>query len=354
LRIPLKFIDHSFTLYKIIILPERISPEKFVQYAIDHSYLAIQVSQHGYIPFTEKDYSKWVTRSITVCPLDSAIVNTQRLTCTASLFFQSPNSEQLCKRNLLFNYQQSTMIQHRNIWIYHFPTPRQLTVRCPGNEASPPHTRILVNAGLLINASACHVSTEELHIYPTLRGSMQTELNTPHLFLPDKVPIISPYESQQLHEITMQTLHELDDIQSRLATPLHSIDIDSLMHMHQSSQSSQTEIRWHTITITLTTIIVLLGLWYFLLRLLFDKLRRAATKTLYTESVTSPQEHWNPELRPRDTEQNVVFSRYPLQHASWESVAGRISEWPWERVSSFSEGSKIPHPVALNRWNLYY
>ena len=49
LHIPLKSIDHSFTLYKIIILPERISPDKFVQYAIDYPYLAIQVSQQGYI-----------------------------------------------------------------------------------------------------------------------------------------------------------------------------------------------------------------------------------------------------------------------------------------------------------------
>jgi len=105
-----------------------------------------------------------------------------------------------------------------------------------------------------------------LRIYPTLRGTMQTELNTPHIFLPDKVPIISPYESQQLHEITMSTLQALDNIQSRLATPLHSIDIDSLMQVHQSSQSSQTEIRWHTIAIILTTIIVLLGLGYLLLR----------------------------------------------------------------------------------------
>ena len=176
--------------------------------------------------------------------LDSAIFNTQKLTCAASLFFQSPNSKQLCKRNLLLYYQQSTIIQHQNVWIYHFPTPRQLTVRCPGNEASPPRTQVLVNARLLINASACHVSTEDLHIYPTLRGSMQTELNTPHIFLPDNVPIISPYDSQQLHEITMPTLQARDNIQSRLATPLHSIDIDSLMHMHLSSQCSQTEIRW--------------------------------------------------------------------------------------------------------------
>ena len=101
IHIPHKSVDHSFTLYKIIILPERISPDKFGQYAIDYPYLAVQVSQHGYIPFTEKDYSKCVTSSITVCPLDSAIFNSQRLTCAASLFFQSPNRQQLCMRNFL-------------------------------------------------------------------------------------------------------------------------------------------------------------------------------------------------------------------------------------------------------------
>jgi len=221
-------------------------------------------SVNAAIYLSEKDYSKCVTSSITVCPLDSAIFNTQRLTCAASLFFQNPNRQQLCKRNLLFNYQQSTMIRHRNIWIYHFPTP-QLTLRCPGNEASPPRTQVLVNAGLLFNASACHLSTENLHIYPTLRGSMQTELHTPHVFLPDKVPIISQHESHQLQELTPPTLQAPESLQSYLATPLHSIDVDSLLHMHQTSRKSQTEIRWHTIII-LITIILLLGLLYFLLR----------------------------------------------------------------------------------------
>jgi len=229
------------------------------------------------------------------------------------------------------------MIQHRNIWIYHFPTPRQLTVRCPGNEASPPRTQVLVNVGLLINASACHVSTEDLHIYPTLRETMQTELDTPHIFLPDKVPVISPYESQQLHELTMPTLQALDNIQSRLAMPLHSLDIDSLMHVHQSSQ---TEIHWHTIAVILTTIIVLLGLVYFLLRSHFDKLWCAATKTLDPESATSPQQHRTPEPRPRDTEQNVLFSSYTLQTANWYSHTGRVSKWPWECVSKYSNRSK--------------
>ena len=66
IHIPLKSVDHCFTLYKIIILPERISLDKFVQYAIDYPYVAIQVSQQVYITCTEKDYSKCVTSSITV------------------------------------------------------------------------------------------------------------------------------------------------------------------------------------------------------------------------------------------------------------------------------------------------
>jgi len=114
LYIPLKSADLHFTLYKIIILPERVSSDKFVQYAIDYPYLAIQVSQYGYIPSTEKDYGKCVTSTITVCPLDSAIFNTQILTCAASMFFQSTKRQQLSKRNLLFNYEQSTTIRHGN------------------------------------------------------------------------------------------------------------------------------------------------------------------------------------------------------------------------------------------------
>ena len=87
--------------------------------------------------------------------------------------------------------------------------------------------------------------------------------------------------------------------------------------MHQSSRSSQTEIRWHTIVIILIAIILSLGLLYFLLRSHFDKWRCAATKTQDTEGAASLQNpHRTPEPRPRDTEQNVLFSSYALQNAN--------------------------------------
>jgi hypothetical protein len=118
----------------------------------------------------------------------------------------------------------------------------------------------------------------------------------------------------------MPTLQALDSIQSHLATSLHSIDIDSLLHMHQTLRKPQTEIRWHTIIIILITIILILGLLYVVLRSHYDKLRCGTTKTQDTACATSPQnplqQHRTPKPRPRDTEHNVVFSSYALQHAN--------------------------------------
>jgi hypothetical protein len=143
---------------------------------------------------------------------------------------------------------------------------------------------------------------------------MQTELDTPHVFLPDKVSITSQHESHQLQEPTMPTLQALDNLQSHLATPLHAIDVDSLLHLQHTSRKSQTEIRWHKIVLILITITLLLVLLYFIIRCHLEKLRCATTKTQDTESANPPQnplqQPRNREPRPRDTERNAVFPSY--------------------------------------------
>ena len=277
-------------------------------------------------------YARWIQRYLIHKDIPMLLVYSSRV--------QTANNY---VRDLLFNYQQSTMIQQRNVWIYHFPTPRQRTVRWPGNKASPPRTQVLVNAGLLFNASACHVSTEDLHLYPTLRGSMQTELNTPHTFLPDKVPIILQHESHQLQELTMPTLQALDSIQAHLATTLHSIDIDSLLHMHQTSRKSQTEIRWHTIIIILISIILLLGLWYFLLRSHFDKLRSATTKHKTLHMLPTLKPHFNIEIQNHDRETQNTMSCSQVTHCNKRTKAAA--------PDVYQSGPENASPVIANRAN---
>jgi hypothetical protein len=86
--------------------------------------------------------------------------------------------------------------------IFHFPTPRQLTLRWPGIAAETSRTEVLTDAGLLFKVSTCHISTDDLHIYPILRGSTEAELNAPRIFLSDKIPTVTDYETHQLQELT--------------------------------------------------------------------------------------------------------------------------------------------------------
>ena len=115
------------------------------------------------------------------------------------------------------------------------PSATATDITLPGNEAGPSRTQVLVNAGLLFIASACHVSTEDLRIYPTLHGSTETELDTPRIFLSDKFSVVTDHEFHQVEQITPPALQTPHDLNSRLAKPLHSLDVDSLLYVQQTS-----------------------------------------------------------------------------------------------------------------------
>jgi len=98
ISVPLETESHHFTLYKITTLPERITSDKFVKYSLEHSYLGVQTSQRDYILFSETDFSKCSKSDIVICPADTTIYSTQRLSCLFSLYFQTVSHYHLCKR----------------------------------------------------------------------------------------------------------------------------------------------------------------------------------------------------------------------------------------------------------------
>jgi hypothetical protein len=203
-----------------------------------------------------------------------------RLTGAASLFFQNPT------------HQRSTMIRHKNVWI-----------------------SLHDNCHFIARGTKAVIHAHKYSWTPDCYSTHQ-------------------HESHQLRELTMPTLQTLGNIRSRLATPLHSIDVDSLLHMHHTSRKSQTEIRWQKIVIILITIILLLGLLYFLTHSHFDKLPCANIETQVTESdIKTPFNNLELQNHDRETERNVVFSSYSLQHASWGCRTKRVSEDP-ESASS--------------------
>jgi len=129
ISVPLKTAAQLCTLYKIFVFPTRLSPDTFLKYQLEYYYLGLAVDQRDYTLLTEADLQQCTTSSVTICPAKTPLYHSQVLTCEGRLFFQNSNSYQLCRKNLLRHYQTPTLLHHGSKWAYHFPEPRQVTVR---------------------------------------------------------------------------------------------------------------------------------------------------------------------------------------------------------------------------------
>ena len=179
---------------------------------------------------TEADLQRCTTGSFTICPAEVPVYHTQLMTCEGSLYFQSPDSFHL---NLLRHYRTPTFIHHESKWAYHFPEPRQVTIRCPQEKGRSSRTVSLVGSGLLHNASACHISSQEVRTIPVL--SRTAEPRRPLLFLPDSVPAAASHEVAKIVEDMPPETSGLDFVKERLVTPRQTFDKDTLLHVHQKS-----------------------------------------------------------------------------------------------------------------------
>jgi len=212
IHVPLKTVDRHFTIYKLLVFPTRISDNKFVKYSIEFPYFRLSYNQHDFILLTEADLSHCKINSITVCPADVAVYNSQTLNCESSLFFQTVTNQHMCRRSLLLNHQTPTLRRHKTTWLYHLPESRQITLRCYINTQWMTYTKTLSGNGVITNATRCPVSTTQMHTLPELHKTSETTLNTLHLYVPEKISIVTDHETQLLEKISPELIQQLNDI----------------------------------------------------------------------------------------------------------------------------------------------
>ena len=111
LHIPLKSQEQRFTLYRIIILPERISSERFIQYSVDHAYFGLNNNQRDYILLTEAQFNHCTKGSIVMCSANTPVYHNPMITCIGNLYFQSKNKS-LCQRKLFLRHQTAILQRH--------------------------------------------------------------------------------------------------------------------------------------------------------------------------------------------------------------------------------------------------
>ena len=219
LHITLKAANRHFTLFKVITLPTLLSPDKFAQYIIDFLYFGLQISQRAYLMLTETDYSHCEKKG----------------TITISLFFQGTNTNLVCRRKLLLKHRTPTLQHHGNIWIFHFPTRHQISLLCPDTRDQIQCTVTLYGTGILHNTSACHITSDEITIFPDLHGASLAELDSPKFCLPDNVTIVTNDDNQQLKHVSPTDTQTLHDVHTKVATIQQTFDIDSLLHIHRTT-----------------------------------------------------------------------------------------------------------------------
>jgi len=203
--------------------------------------------------------------SISICPAHMPIFNTRLISCESSLFFQTADSRNLCQRKILLKHTTPLLHRYGSSWIFHLPGNQLTTLRCHTNHTSTTSTRTLQGNGIIFDASACLLTTDQFQTPPEILGTAQFTLDAAGIYVPDQVPIATNKEIQELQEAIPSEVQRLSDVTSRLATPRRRMDMHSLLSTSRTLDRHEQRCNWHLVTlISLGIITILTSLGYFL------------------------------------------------------------------------------------------
>jgi hypothetical protein len=265
-EVPLKTESQHFTLFRIIDLPARVVSDTFALYQLEYTYFGLSYSQRDYILMTEAELQKCSTGRITICLADRALY-VRSITCESKLYFQTTTKDGPCKRNVMLHYETPTLLWHGEVWVYHFPSQSEVTIRCPRDNTWVAHTRTLSGAGFIHNATRCSITSGEIRTLLELHGVAHANIDAPSAYVPDSFPIVSRHELPRVEAALASEVNELDQLKDRLAVAQKSLDVNTLAHIQKTTLQQEARPHWHLIIAAVSCMLtVLMALVFF-----FDK-----------------------------------------------------------------------------------
>jgi hypothetical protein len=141
---------------------------------------------------------------------------------------------------LSLNYEAPTLLRHEGFWVYHFPTLRQVTYRCPRDNAWVTHTRRLSVSALIHNATRCAITSGEIRTLPELHGVARVNIDGPAAVVLDSLPVLSAHELPRFVAALPSGVETLDQLTDCLAVAQKSFDVDTLVHIHKATFPQET------------------------------------------------------------------------------------------------------------------
>jgi len=167
------------------------------------------------------------------------------------------------QRSLFLNHETPTLRRHKTNWLYHLPESRQITLRCYVNTQWITYTETLYGNGVIANATRCSVSTTQMHTLSELHKTSEATLHTLHLYVPEKISIVTDHETQILEKLSPELIQQLDGVKSRVLASPRILDVDNIVHVHHVSLRQS---YWNLIVITTVCTITFIGILCFSLR----------------------------------------------------------------------------------------
>jgi len=150
-----------------------------------------------------------------------------------------------------------------DVWIFHFPSRYQITIRCPQNNAWLSSTQTLSGAGIIRNVTMCFIASEKIRILPELHGTTHAQLDALSMYIPDELPILATHKTHHVKAALTADLTDRDHLKSHLEAFQISFDMDTLFYIQQSTLRQQSQPHCHQIVAAISCAITVLLILYF-------------------------------------------------------------------------------------------
>jgi len=162
-------------------------------------------------------------------------------------------------------------------------------------------------------------------VFPELHGETQVKLEPSWLYLPARMPLVTNAEIQKLEEIMPIELQKLDDIHSRISGHQRTFDVDSFLHLHQTSSRRDKQLPWHIIITASMCVVTILGIiiCYYRSSLHNKCYTIFKRNTVQDPNTSNPNPQQQLQNTTRDTthepvasKRNVIFTSYSIQRTN--------------------------------------
>jgi len=105
-----------------------------------------------------------------------------------------------------------------------------------------------------------------MHTLSELHKTSEATLHTPHLYVPEKISIVTDHETQILEKLSPELIQQLDGVKSRVMASPRNLDVDNIVHVHHVSLQQERQSYWNLIVIATVCTITFIGTLCFSLR----------------------------------------------------------------------------------------